>query len=314
MPVTIYESTDASAPVLSGTVGSLVAVLDACLVNGYGSKAAAGWTKAFSGTNKAAYRQGVKTGRLQLYLRVQDDGPGAGGAQEARVRGYETMTNVDTGTGLSPTAAQLAAGIICRKSATADAVARAWVVAADHRTFYLFAASEGTPSSYYSIMSGDIRSRVPADQYAAQIIGRVAENTGGDGDELFTKLVATYAALTGHYMARGLSGAGSAINNGKHSDFVKNLSAVMLGGGGVSFPDGAGGKLLLARADVHDVSPGAWRGWMRGIWNPLHPLENFSDGDVFTGDGRTYRIVKTLTASGAHGALALETSNTWDAD
>ncbi|WP_297486902.1 MULTISPECIES: hypothetical protein [Pseudomonadota] len=38
MTVTIYSSKDASAPALTGIAGSLVAVLDACLVNGYGTK------------------------------------------------------------------------------------------------------------------------------------------------------------------------------------------------------------------------------------------------------------------------------------
>ena len=38
---TIYRSTDASAPVLTGEVGKLVDLLDACLVNGYGAKSAA---------------------------------------------------------------------------------------------------------------------------------------------------------------------------------------------------------------------------------------------------------------------------------
>ena len=74
MTVTVYLSTDASAPTLDGNVGSLITVLDAVLVNGYGAKAAAGWTKAFSGTNKAAYRNSPSTG-TGLFWRIQDDGP-----------------------------------------------------------------------------------------------------------------------------------------------------------------------------------------------------------------------------------------------
>lgn len=34
---TLYRSTDVGAPILTGSVGSLIALLDACLVNGYGS-------------------------------------------------------------------------------------------------------------------------------------------------------------------------------------------------------------------------------------------------------------------------------------
>ena len=75
MTVIVYRWDDPSAPVLSSpSAGSLIGVLDACLVNGYGSKAAAGWTKAFSGTKLAAYRQG---GGSMCYLRI-DDGTGTG--------------------------------------------------------------------------------------------------------------------------------------------------------------------------------------------------------------------------------------------
>ena len=47
MPVTVYRSTDAGAPLLTNSNGSLIAVLKACLVDGYGSKASAGWTAPF---------------------------------------------------------------------------------------------------------------------------------------------------------------------------------------------------------------------------------------------------------------------------
>lgn len=104
MTVRVYHSTDSSAPVLSGQVGALIGVLDAILVNGYGSKAAVGWTKAFSGTNMAAYKQSA--GSNQLYLRVDDTN-----ATDARVVGYETMSDVNTGTGPFPTATQQSGGL-----------------------------------------------------------------------------------------------------------------------------------------------------------------------------------------------------------
>ena len=50
MSFTIYRSTDASPPVLNGTAGSLRALLLACLVDGYGAKAAAGWAETFNQT------------------------------------------------------------------------------------------------------------------------------------------------------------------------------------------------------------------------------------------------------------------------
>ena len=91
MAVTVYRWDDPDAPVLSNpSAGSLIGVLDACLVDGYTGKTGAGWTKAFSGTNLAAYRQGAGS---MCYLRV-DDGTGS---FKVKMRGYESMTDIDTG-------------------------------------------------------------------------------------------------------------------------------------------------------------------------------------------------------------------------
>ena len=54
MTVRIYKSTDSGAPTLTGQAFSLISLLLACLVDGYGSKAAAGWTKPYTGTNLAS--------------------------------------------------------------------------------------------------------------------------------------------------------------------------------------------------------------------------------------------------------------------
>lgn len=71
MTLTKYAYDDASAPSWGGaTAGAWITFLDAVLVNGYGAKPAAGWTKEYSGTNKAVYRMG--TGSSQRYLRVND--------------------------------------------------------------------------------------------------------------------------------------------------------------------------------------------------------------------------------------------------
>jgi hypothetical protein len=145
MTVRVYRSTDASAPVLTGQVGSLIALLDAVLVNGYGALSAAGWTKSFSTTNKAAYRQnatGANNTAAPMYLYVDDTGPGAGAAREARACGFETMSAITpTGTGQFPTAALSTIGVgtvVIRKSVSADAVARPWTIVANGQTIYLF--------------------------------------------------------------------------------------------------------------------------------------------------------------------------------
>jgi hypothetical protein len=105
MTVRVYYSTDASAPILSGTPGSMITLLDACLVNGYGSKVGSGWSKMFSsGSIKAAYKQGI--GSNSMYLRVDDTGSGVGfgpyGPRHTRVAGYTAMTDIDNGANQFP--------------------------------------------------------------------------------------------------------------------------------------------------------------------------------------------------------------------
>jgi hypothetical protein len=57
---TIYRYTDTSAPTVNGTAGSLITLLQACLVTGYGSKSGAGWTaQGWNTSTQAAWKMGT---------------------------------------------------------------------------------------------------------------------------------------------------------------------------------------------------------------------------------------------------------------
>ena len=90
MTVQYYSSSDVGAPVLNNVAGSMVDLLDAVLVNGYGSKSSLGWTKPFTGTNIGVYKQGVSSN--QRYMKVIDTD-----TSSAWVSGFETMTDINTG-------------------------------------------------------------------------------------------------------------------------------------------------------------------------------------------------------------------------
>lgn len=320
---TIYQNTDGSAPALDGTVGSLVALLDACLVNGYGAKVAAGWTKPFTGTNKAAFKQGA--GSNGMYLRVQDDAPGAGGAKESRITGYEAMTTVDAGTNVFPSAAQGVGGIamlVSRKSGSADATARDWIVIADSRTVYVLVKSEvavGSPGNYYAFGFGEFFSFQLNDPYRVFILGRVLENTNSTASEVFTRfdgLIST--GTTGHFMPRGHNGTYGPIDLSKTSDFVKNGSTGT-GSGVVPYTNPSDGGLYLAPFWISDPTTApvnGLRGRFRGIWLFLHPVASVNDRDTVSGGasgeltGKTFLFIKTCPSSGGDGIGVIETSNT----
>lgn len=84
-----------------------------------------GWGKTFSGTNKAVYRSLDPTSN-QLYLRVDDTN-----TLYTAVTMYETMSNVDTGTGASTIK-------YWKKSTTANTTAMPWYAIGNKKVFYFF--------------------------------------------------------------------------------------------------------------------------------------------------------------------------------
>lgn len=145
-------------------------------------RAPAGFAKAFSGTNKAAYRSNDVTG-TRPYLQIIDDGTLAGGGREAKTRGYLTMSDVDTGSEPFPTIGQYANGLVTYKSGTADATNRPWVLITDGKVFYLQACMDQSPTSLQAsggylwwLAFGDILSTRPSDPYKAFLAANSVAN------------------------------------------------------------------------------------------------------------------------------------------
>lgn len=308
---TVYRSTDTSAPVLTGQVGSLISLLDACLVNGYDTQPAAGWSKAFSGTNAASYKQGAASG-ADCYLDVNDNAAGAGSAQESTVRGYEAMTAVATGTNPFPTTAQQASpGLFIRKSSTASSTARAWVLIADDKTFHLFIQSGDLAGAYQAFSFGEVYSFQSADAYRAVIAGHTA--TGGSSSTgLNTNALGTSATSTtaGWYLPRVAAGTGTSVNPGLFGVGTSMLATGFVG------PNALDSKVYLSRLFVSNdaTQAGGLRGYLRGVWQMVTGATGVADGDTFSGTGdfagRTFLVLSFLRI-GSSAVLALETT-AWD--
>jgi hypothetical protein len=333
MTVRVYRSTDAGAPVLTGQVGSLLGVLNACLVNGYGALAAAGWTKPIADAgNKGHFKQNtaVSNNASGMFLYVDDSGPGGGGAREARVCGFETMSALTpTGTGQFPAAAQSGIGfgaLVIRKSATADATARAWTLAA------------------LTFIFGDFKSFRSPDPWAVHIIGRNAENTSTSSNESFCLVapISTYNLADvsfGHFIARHWTGQGGSIKCGKWMDWTKlgyagglqggwSSSGQTSIGGSTNFmpgryttatqlpaPNGSDGSLVLSPLWLSHSF--AWRGYLPGLFVPLHdrPLNHNDVLTITSGNmnGKTLLCQQPLVyiSGNDYGNILVETSDTW---
>ena len=316
MAVTVYRWDDPGAPVLSNpSAGSLIGVLDACLVNGYGTKPAAGWTKEFSGTNLAAYRQGAGS---MCYLRVND----GTGSFKATARGYESMTDVDTGTNDFPTAAQLVNGIYIALSTSVTAVQKPWIVLADEKRFYLWVgASVLTAASALSASTtwqglfffGDIVSFRPGDTYCCQIAGSDSSSTATERFGIGGSISSVNA---GCFIARNAAQAVGAINNNRSFDYHGANALTTMGSSScVAYPDPISGGLNLSRVHVSNgIATVGVRGRMPGMFAPLNALPG-NNGDTFSGTGdlagRTF-ILLDCGGGPERCRVALETSDTWD--
>ena len=290
----------------------------ATLSGGSGSvtKASVGWTKAYSGVCQADFRQAAGN---QFYVSVNDTALGSELAKNARVRGYETMSALATGTGLFPTAAQMTNGGFVRKSSTFDATARVWTLFADDRTVYLFVQTGDAASTYVSFGFGDIYSLTSGDGYRTGIFARTIQS--GSVSATTCPLTDTHLGVTpftecgGHYMARSHQGTGTSAPCTKtcdHMNMPNTGGGVSTGKGLAAFPQPFG-KFLLNRLYIQEnVAGNVRRGYMRGLWSPGHPTGTLVDGNTFNGTGalagRQFMVVGICAQTGL---LAVETTQ-WD--
>lgn len=297
MTVRFYRSTDAGAPQNTNAAGSLIAILDACLVNGYGSQLPAGWTKPFSGTNKAGYKQGA--GSSGFYLRVEDTTTSA-----ARVKGCEDMTGIDTTVSDFPTNVQFSGGLYMQKNNSAAAYQ--WELIANEKFFTLLIAHTSDNNRRQLMCFGDIVSNKSGDAFNTILIAPTQASTS---DLVTSYLQANLmGSYQGHFLVRPHTQVGSAVNVSKMS--VGTQSALG-GSNGIAYPSPIDGALHLAPIFITEPNAGL-RGKLPCVWNILHNAP-FQQGDIITGTGdfagKTFLASNTGYTAGYQALF--EISDTW---
>ena len=366
--VKIFDSTDSGAPQLSSSEGTLISVLDACLVNGYGTvtinplvvsgnvatgtvsaghgfsmlgstgpvitiagatpsalngewriasvpnsttftfatsgisdqtatgtitakRTPAGWQKAFSGTNKAAYRTASLLGP-RAYLRIDDTYT----STIARARGYANMTDVDTGTDPFPTLAQVGAD-----SAQFGRETYRWFVAADDRFLWWGAMPNDSLGLRCSWWGDIVAATGPSDAYACAI------NCGNGALSPYISSAHIDASQTlGRYLLRGYD---QITKSASFSALSLYRQSYLGYGSGWPYPAPGAGGLILAPYWIND---GTLRGRLPGVFAPQHNVPG-SDGDVVAavlGTGRDILLKAIWTPSGA-GRVAFDVTGGW---
>lgn len=260
--------------------------------------APAGWQKAYSGTNLAAYKS-LDVAGTGCYLRVNDTS-----ARYARAIGYEAMTAISTGTGPFPTTAQLSGGVYWDKSGEANSTARGWTVCSDGRIVYI--ALRPDPESDANAMFvcfGDLASVKSADVWACVINGCTVDLIGevsyvfewyptSDGD-----------SSSSTWLARAHGGGVGAIaaRKGFAKMYLPSASA-QSGNGGMQYPNGPDGGLYLTRHNILENTSVCLRGISPGLYcSPQTlPVNWMAHNAEFDGAGDLAgRRVRVMPYSGA---------------
>lgn len=250
MTVRIYHNHDTSAPVLSATAGSLISLLDAVLVNGYGSKPALGWTKVFSGTNIAVYRNDPSVpGSTGAYLRVDDTN-----SNYASVRMYKTMSNINTGTDRipNPAVSGIQAELYWHKHYSGTSTPKRWTIMGDGRTFIINVNTAGAyPSDqndYNTLgIAGDYESFVPGNDWAYILTG--SASTSATSGLVFPMTAGSASARTA---VIGRSG----ILTPEGSTWVFSFAVGPPGTDGNGTPGGPGLPNISIFTGLRSLSPG----------------------------------------------------------
>ena len=282
----VYKSTDANAPVLSGTRGALINVLTKCLVEGYGEKLPAGWAREYANAELtiAAFRNNPTTGN-GVFLRIDEATPGS--SSGFYMQGYEVMTDETNGVGKfydAPTS------MLVGKSNAADASSRAWVLIASDKTLYLFIFNAAADFTGYP--NGEVIA-----------FGDFVKLTNEGFNSLIGRGYGNWDSTAGMLQPLNIAAAGSGlIRSSRNVAGVDTPNSLWMGACSITVtysyqvgnygPVFDGSRLFLARPLVGDSSTFNIRGFLPGYYLPWHMYYNFNLLQELTVDGRTFLNIK----------------------
>jgi hypothetical protein len=307
---TVFTITVANSPATPATGGSITA-----------KRAPVGYTKAFMGANKAAYRCNDLSSN-RLYMRVLDDGGGTGGALEARVWCYESMTDVDTGTNVFPSAATSAYGYIWRKSSTADATPRTWTLISDGKIIYLIVQTANAtlvPSNSdtnHCMGFGDVISYKPGDPWGTMLTGGTSQAANGSNPSGLFSCFNSITAPTTFASSMMLARDYTAIPGAKYVGLYGIGESTCLGSvAKISYPHAIDNGFYIAPVLITQASPALIRGRLPGVYEPLHGrvLNNLDIVENVQGlNGRKLLCVYGQQNS-TTGCVMIDITGPWDA-
>lgn len=257
---TVFTYTMSSDPGGDGT-GTITAKLPAV----------GGWQALYSGTSKLALNSTDVSASGRVF-RIDDTG-----TTNARIVGYESMTDVDTGTNPFPTGAQISGGGYLLKSSSATV--RAWWLVADPKCVWLATFSDGSNWHIYGF--GDYKSLFSGDTFNTFVM---CANGAAIANSAYASYVygATYDVL---YVARNGAGGVGAMRAPKRG--IGNYSGygTTVAGPNYAYPSATGVDVLISKAPILiEEYQGEIRGALHGMRQILNKYgASATDGEVRAG-------------------------------
>jgi hypothetical protein len=322
MPTRVYKSTDAGAPTLNGQVGSLIRVLRACLVDGYGTQPPLGWSIPYTDGNnpplRAHFRQAPKDGWSQYDLEIKDDGSTSMGDDPKFAEAWGWSNADGLGTGYVAFPIRSGAGMIARKSATADSTSRRWLLVGTDRSFIFVAyhAYGTTANAAEAWFFGDLIPLSPIDVWAVALFGNSTQQLDYPVSGIAITFDNTRTIRAIPYTFQGAPGPISFSRVWTGVDTADHT----VGYGYVPYPNGPDGRGYVERVIIVESGSAHFRAVLPGFWAPFHDWKRnntITDWMTFAGAGnlagRSFIVAKWGDGNRTTGTVAfcIETSDTW---
>ena len=213
-----------------------------------------------------------------MLLRVDDTG-----TTNARVRAYESMTDVNTGVGPSPDDSQVSGGGYLSKSDSASTAVRAWFLFADARGFHMFVDVSGS-GRFSSWWAGDINSLKSGDAWCYLLTCNTFDQTGTSNAPDSCNSYSNRGPRAGAYLQRAHTGLGSATAAQRvgvgHSGTAAAISSGAAGyiAGSIPFPNPPNNGLLVCAVEVITGQG------VRGTLPMIYHIRGDTAGALRTGD------------------------------
>ena len=316
MPVGAIYLTNSSpgAPVLSGTNGTLCAVLDWALVK-------KGWTIEYTATNNRIYRPGAGN-RNRLF--VCHDSAVTSHACLAVFRGCENATAANHANLVNPfpTVAQVPNNLAtCLVSNSANAVQRGYRIVLTDRFLILITNTLSVNNSGWEVcFFGDLYNVEAGDVWATVCHMGLTNATNTTLSRGFGSVISNGVSPLKTYFCRSTDGvtlstygciAGSGHGNASFCS-VTGTPAIRAGYGNRVDREKIGASCTGSNTITVSVMAVVKRGWIPNLWNPVHSgIGSISSDDTFTDSAYAAgsNFVFITATSGVVGIL--ETTDTW---